>query len=751
MLTVTLAFAGTLGYVFLLRPLSSRNDDLSLALRVEEQYPILNDALASTVQFLEGPHAVAGASPALQQEAVQRALRLAQGCDFNKAVNPRGLSLAVGVFILFLAVTLGMIIMRPGLARTALARFADPFGDHPWAGKTAIDVRFPRFLALGQPLAFSGELRGTIPAKADIEFDDAALPTRQVDIKKTGPERGNFIAGGIKLPTYRTDIRFRVRAGTGASPKAPDQWHTVALRRPPQLASLNDKPSPQIVLRQPRYTGLPEFVKLPEGTGNLDVVAGTHVTLNAATDRPITRAWIEFRPLTPGVRESLLLGVVGSVKSMDAVAYAGLSNSVWGQVPGEMPTETLVNRALRSVPGITYVGDKVFTICFVPAVTGAYVLTIEDKDGLAKSYDFDLNVRADPLPAVGLLRPGVSQSVLANAEITVQIAAADEIFGLRTVFLEYRRKDKNGQWVDALPKRMPFYDHAKIQWGLPAVVNFFSGARSPLPMQLLNLQAKRLTLTQRLPLRGLAFEGETLVIQACAEDFDDVSVFPRVGRSHEIELKIVPKTALSAVLDDIEIQIQQDLLKLKAMQERAVNIVVGAEQQWRSTGKLRPEDLVELAEAEQIQKDIQARVGAKKDEGVRGELGQIEEMVKDNKLPNSEFSERIRAIRDELERVSRENLPKIEPVLGKARRELESPDQPRPPDPKETGDLGQARAEQEKVQQTFDELLKLMEERSTFQQLRGELRVILQEQRDRQKEVEKLLEISKDNLEVLRQ
>ncbi|HYT95186.1 MAG TPA: hypothetical protein VEL76_41095, partial [Gemmataceae bacterium] len=39
-------------YRFLWRPMAARTDDLSLALRVEEQYPILNDSLASTIEFL---------------------------------------------------------------------------------------------------------------------------------------------------------------------------------------------------------------------------------------------------------------------------------------------------------------------------------------------------------------------------------------------------------------------------------------------------------------------------------------------------------------------------------------------------------------------------------------------------------------------------------------------------------------------------------------------------------------------------
>jgi len=774
-LTATLSGAGAVSYLLLFRPLAARTDDLSLALRVEEQYPILNDALASTVQFLEkeeggrmkdeprlihpssfrlppfpgvgvrGP----GTSPSLEKEAVQRALRLAQGCDFNKAVNSRGLSLSVTALIVVLAAALPLALLRPALAWTALARVADPFGDHSWVGKTELEVRCPAYLAIGQPLSIAGEVRGVVPPRALIEFDDLSMPPRQVEIKETTQDRGSFVANlGVppvarpRLPTPG-EIRFRVRAGNAVSPRQTGAWHSVALRLPPQLAALGGKPSPQIVIRQPLYTELSQFVTLPEGTGNLDVVAGSQVVLRAATDRPIQHAWIAFKPLLPGAKDALLLAGLGPRHPLDAVAATALANRVWGRVPAVM-----------------HPSGMEFTIHFMPALTGAYILTIQDHVGLGNSYEFDLNVKPDPVPLVSLLRPSASQSVLANAEVTLQIEAEDEIFALRTVFLQYRRKDKHGQWLESEPKRLLFYDHAKAQRGLPQVLCTFAGASLPTGAMLsppflvvtvpkpeeaakafhptLHLRPQRLLITQRWSLRGLALEGETLVVQACAEDFNDLVAFPQAGRSHEIELKIVGKAALAAVLDEQEVQIQQQLLTLRAMQDRAIHAVIGAEQQWRATGKLRPEDLVELAEAEQVQKDIQARIGAKKDEGLRAELAQLEEMLKDNKLPKSEVTERIRAIREELDRLSRENLPKIEPGLTKARRELEAPAEPRPPDPKEAGDLGEARGQQEKVYQALDDLLKLIQEQSTFQQLKGELRAVLGEQQEREQEVAKL-------------
>src|SRR5262249_28274087 len=44
-----------IGYRHLFGPLLARADDLTLALQVETRHPVLNDSLASTVEFLEQP------------------------------------------------------------------------------------------------------------------------------------------------------------------------------------------------------------------------------------------------------------------------------------------------------------------------------------------------------------------------------------------------------------------------------------------------------------------------------------------------------------------------------------------------------------------------------------------------------------------------------------------------------------------------------------------------------------------------
>ena len=65
-------------------------------------------------------------------------------------------------------------------------------------------------------------------------------------------------------------------------------------------------------------------------------------------------------------------------------------------------------------------------------------------------------------------------------------------------------------------------------------------------------------------------EGDTLTIQACADDFDDVAVNKEPGRSHEIELRVVSPTALDLALNEAQGRIQQELLRLQKQQQEAL-------------------------------------------------------------------------------------------------------------------------------------------------------------------------------------
>src|SRR5262249_32084999 len=137
--------------------------------------------------------------------------------------------------------------------------------------------------------------------------------------------------------------------------------------------------------------------------------------------------------------------------------------------------------------------------------------------------------------------------------------------------------------------------------------------------------------------------------------------------------------------------------------------VVEAEQQWKNTGKLQAKELDQLLQAEQTQQQIRERVGAKKDEGLRAEVGRILQTLRDNKLPRSGTDDRMETVARELDRLAREELEPIEAALTNTRKENEAAEQRAKPQPDRKNHLAEARQRQQEVETTLSELLQMLE------------------------------------------
>src|SRR5262249_12225169 len=157
------------------------------------------------------------------------------------------------------------------------------------------------------------------------------------------------------------------------------------------------------------------------------------------------------------------------------------------------------------------------------------------------------------------------------------------------------------------------------------------------------------------------------------DDFDDVTGDKAPGRSHEVELHIVSAPTLEAMLQQEQANIRANLLRLKQWQVEARGKGADAKGQKETTGKLRPEDPERRLQAEQLQQQIRGRIGDEK-EGLRAEVNRIREALKDNQLPPSAAQSRMDAVANELDRLAREDLEQIEPLLNSARESGEPSD-----------------------------------------------------------------------------
>ena len=720
-LTLTLAGVGFLSYRLLFHPLTAAADDLSLALRIERRFPQLNDSLASAVQFLEQhDESEQLGSPALRHAAVKQALSVARRHDFNTVVDTRGLPaaglslFAAGGLALFLSLAF------PQLASTALLRLTDPFGAHQWPRETQLEIQAGSRVGRGEAFEIQARVRGLIPERATVQYQLEGLGSFEQAYEVTRADdaaEGAFVSR-LEPARVQQDFHFRVRANDATSP-----WYEVTVRPPPELVACNGRPSPQISIRPPAYTDLPAQ-GLPDGTTSIEAIAGTEVSLVAAVDRPIARAWLAYPPDRAHTMAVVwAMSLFGAASPICLLDLADSSADAWSVIPARLSPDA-----------------RLLFVEFTARLSGNFVLHFEDDTGLGNTRLVDLRVIGDPSPVVELHRPSRrydSLEVLPDGELNLQVKIEDPIFAIRSAYLEYRLTRSTAAF-ESPNGRLPLYDHEALGATLPRVLAALSMPALPTPALPWRLRPQRLEIRRRWSLGDVgANEGDTLTLQACADDFDDVAVGKKPGRSEQVEIHIVGRVALDISLNEAQSRVQQELLRLQKLQQDALEKTVPIESQWRSNnGRLQPKELDALVQAEQLQQQLKARMGLE-DEGIRAEIARILQTLRDNHLPPSGIRDRMDAIDRELDRLGRDNLPQIESRFAEARKETEEK-KPNLAGAATKGPLTEARKQQEEVHKALGELLQLLEPWSNTRELKGEAKSIFQEQRRLKEQIAEL-------------
>ena len=442
--------------------------------------------------------------------------------------------------------------------------------------------------------------------------------------------------------------------------------YAVQVLPPPTLAPLGKLPSPQLQLFYPHYTGLPSPEALSPGVGAIDAPAGTSVVLRAAADRPLRAARVEFQPepraVPPG--PAAALGLLGA---------AALGDSAWGRAEAVLDDD-----------------HTSFTIHFTPRVSGGYVLHFEDESGLGNNRLFDLRLRDDPAPTVALERPSKTRdilNVLPTAELPLQLTADDPLYGLRSVFLEYRPA------ADKPAQRLVLHDAALAAEGVlapltgPAVMAAAPRLRPP------HLEFRRTLAVASLqrPGGGSPRDGDVVLLQACADDWDDVTPSKEPGRSHVVEIHVVDRNEFDLTLNQEQADVQQKLLRLREKERDALKQAEEAEHRLKRVEKIQPKDddqsedakkqreeveklqkeiSDELQQAQQLQKEIQEGVG-NRDEGVRARSSRVLEALRANGMKDSPVRDRMELVGKELDRLADNELQQIDPRLTAAMKEAE--------------------------------------------------------------------------------
>src|SRR5262245_947008 len=687
-----LAGVGVIAFRMLFRPLSEPVDDLSLALRVEERYPALNDALASTVQFLDrGETGPDGESPGMRRATIDRALGRATGLDFLRVVDSRGLWKLALVALVALVPVVVLVVLAPVTTATAAARLALPFSSIDWPRKTRIELdAVTKKIGKNREYRLRGVVKGVVPKEASLELTHEGFPTqrRTLTIKTDEDGESTFVMQLRSTEVHR-NFRFRLSANDATTPE-----YSVEVLQLPGLTSLDGKSSPQVRLDVPRYTDLPTPVDLPPGVGNIDTVAGTVVTLKAAADRKLRRAWIEYLPETTHAPVCAFLAPLGSTHAAGVAASIYLGGRVYQPVEAQLGADRMR-----------------FSVTFRPAMHGSYVLYFEDDNELVNYRQYELRLKPDPAPLVRMDRPSTARDMLSTvmptAELPLQVMAEDTVFAVRSVWLEYRVNNEQRMRVRVL------YDH---RLGLAREALPLTGLgvlAAPVP----RLRLPRVEFNRSFPLRSVKHldgsplkEGDVVVLQACADDFDDVTVGKEPGRGPAVEIHIVGRNEFEARMNQEQGQVQQELQKLHEKQREALKKVAEVEARLRKGGKMSPEreamaaeeqakkareeaadeearaekaedeaerkkhqekaaelrkkaeeeskkadelrkQSQQLAEAEEIQQQISRKIGDDR-EGLRADIERIRQTLRQNGMEHSASMDRMSSIARELDRLA---------------------------------------------------------------------------------------------------
>jgi len=179
-LIALLAASGIVWFRGIARALRYRSDALSIALELEDQFPNLNDSLASAIDFLgtsaddedDRPRKKTGVSNRLTASAVKVAERKAQKLPLDSIVATGKCWRAFWLCVSVLCIAIPLTLWNTARAGTAMVRLADPFGAHPWPTKTQIQIlapeQFPARVSKGEAFELKFAVRGVLTGPATV-------------------------------------------------------------------------------------------------------------------------------------------------------------------------------------------------------------------------------------------------------------------------------------------------------------------------------------------------------------------------------------------------------------------------------------------------------------------------------------------------------------------------------------------------------------------------------------------------------
>lgn len=593
-----------------------RYGDIDVALRIERRFPALRDRLASAVQFLNEPEGdpLAG-SPALRRMVVAEATAEVGQLELNEAIDTRPARRAALVAAGVCLVAGLLAIVNPSATGTALARLANPLNDVQWPKVHQLHFVDPvTRVALGQ--TFEVELVDTegvsLPDEVRIHFryDEGDRPARDE------VEAMQFIDGHMVARKESVSQPFSYRAEGGDDRSM--GWTRLEVVEPPAVESL------AIKLHYPAYTGFWPQDSQP----HLRAPAGTRVTINAATTKPLRSATLRT---DVGLELPAAIGDDGysftiPVSSLPATA-----------VPADaVATDKVPKDAAPANAAPEFVLEK----------SGTYWFDLEDREGFhgGQQTRYEMRVIPDAAPTVDIEQPKANIFVTPQAVVPLRILVKDDL-AIHQISLVVLRSDQSDKGEIA---QLLVDGPAKI---LPERVAAISIA-NPLGENWPQGESRLVEYGWNLAPLGLK-PGVQIMFHATATDYR-----PQTGQSSPRRLSIISAAELQDRLTDRQAFILGELARVLKLEQESRGQVSGIELQLKKIGALSKPDVDALQGARLTQQQVDREfVGPAA--GVPAHINDLLADLENNKIDSPDVQRQMQGMLSEIARLAEGPLPTV--------------------------------------------------------------------------------------------
>ena len=681
-------------YRYLYLPLFVRLSEVDLALRIQRQFPVLEDRLVSSVEFLKQAEddPVAG-SPALRRAVVAQTTAETERLDFSEVLDARPPFRAAMVTVSICLVAAILLVLAPEASQTAVARLANPFGV-PWPQRTHLEVR---------PL-LSRAAKGRPAEIRVVDARGAKLPrTVNVHYRFQGPDgtvteetRPMKPVDDAMVATLEPVRPFSYRAAGGDDDSM--DWIPVEVVDPPAVESLT------IRLIPPQYTGWPP----QESDKHIRALVGTRMQFAARATSPLRSAEL----CLIGERSATRPESSSSDREPDRKISARVSDDGYRfTLPGPEAAELIVEQSWADEGGI------------------AYWFRLTDREGLHGGGDADWEIRAvsDDPPTVSIRQPGDTVFATAEAVVPLRVAAKDDL-AIQRLDLIYR------------PSIRPSEGEPEPE---QSVLPLYAGPETvdPQPAGALSRGAElgdRREIEHLWELAELELSpGTELAFHVTATDYR-----PQTGLSQPRRLIVITTEQLHGRIADRQGQILAELARVLKMQRGSRKQVKSLGIRLAEVGQLEQVDVDRLQGAELNQREV-SRSLTSRSAGVPMHVLALLADLDNNKLESPDVRRRMQALLSEIARLDREHLGLIGRELTAAiksaqvRLQQGAASQPEGERAKPSGrplpigaSLGEAGKHQDLVIASLQRLLDQLAEWDKYRRFHREISQLLQEQKD---------------------